>query len=460
MTHVLLIYPYFKPKNSRSIFRFPPLGICYVAASLQRAGHDVDILDCTFMTQNAALDHAVRTEAEVVGIYSMITMQEESVTFARHLRSRTRLLVAGGPLPSCDPQAFLDDFDVVVMGEGERTMVELVRAYAAGDTFTDIAGIAYRNNASEEGNAQSLPRHVRVASPRPLVTNLDELPFPARQLLPNDQYVQYGRKTFGYSKTTVITTRGCPFRCEFCSNAVFGVSYRERSAANVVDEVEQALSLGYDYIHFADDVFTFNRERLLDICAEIKRRGLSVAWECLGRVDSMSRELASAMKNAGCRRVFFGIESGNDTILKLMNKRITVSQARAAITFAQEAGLNVGAFFIVCYPGETNETVLDTLRFASSLPLDYLSFTMPYPLPNTALHERVKDRINKSWRPPESGFLEHICIFDADFSETKMKFAIVKGQISFLLKRRLRHHAYVVVRPFEAITDFLFQHMK
>jgi anaerobic magnesium-protoporphyrin IX monomethyl ester cyclase len=127
---------------------------------------------------------------------------------------------------------------------------------------------------------------------------------------------------------------------------------------------------------------------------------------------------------------------------------------------AREAGLNVGAFFIVCYPGETNETVLDTLRFASSLPLDYLSFTMPYPLPNTALHERVKERMNKSWRPPESGFLEHICIFDADFSETKMKFAIVKGQISFLLRRRLGQHACVVARPFEAITDFVFQHVK
>jgi anaerobic magnesium-protoporphyrin IX monomethyl ester cyclase len=218
--------------------------------------------------------------------------------------------------------------------------------------------------------------------------------------------------------------------------------------------------LGYDYIHFADDVFTFNKKRLFEICAEIKRRGLSFNWECLGRVDSITPQLARAMKTAGCSRIFFGIESGNDEVLRLMNKRITVEQARLAVTAAHEAGLNVGAFFIVCYPGETNETVLDTLRFASSLPLDYLSFTMPYPLPNTALHERVKERINKPWRPPEGGFLEHICIFDADFSETKMKFAIIKGQISFLLNRRFGHHAYVVVRPFEAITDFLFQHMK
>ena len=165
---VLLIYPYFKPKNSRSIFRFPPLGVCYVAASLQLEGHDVRVLDCTFTTVRAALEEAARAEAEVVGIYSMITMQEESIMFAQHLRSRTGLLVAGGPLPSCDPAAFLDDFDVVVMGEGERTMAELVRAYAAGDALTDVAGISYRDGLSWEENALSDHGRVVVTPPRPL----------------------------------------------------------------------------------------------------------------------------------------------------------------------------------------------------------------------------------------------------------------------------------------------------
>jgi len=122
------------------------------------------------------------------------------------------------------------------------------------------------------------------------------------------------------------------------------------------------------------------------------------------------------------------------------------------VTLAREAGLNVGAFFIVCYPGETNETVLDTLRFAPSLPL-ITSASLPYPLPNTALHERITERINKSWRRPESGFLEHICIFDADFSETKRKFAIIKGQITFLLNKKLGKRACVAARLFELATD-------
>jgi len=120
VTRVLLIYPYFKPKRSRSIFRFPPLGVCYVAASLQEVGYEVEVLDCTFTKLDTALAQAARTEADVVGVCSMMTMQEESIAFARHLRPHTKLLVAGGLLPACDPETFLDDFDVVVVGEGER----------------------------------------------------------------------------------------------------------------------------------------------------------------------------------------------------------------------------------------------------------------------------------------------------------------------------------------------------
>ncbi|MGZ4904822.1 MAG: B12-binding domain-containing radical SAM protein [Halobacteriota archaeon] len=459
MTRILLIYPYFKPSNNRSIFRFPPLGICYIAACLLREKHEVHVLDCTFMTKDAALERAARTDAEVVGIYSMVTMQDESVMFARHLRADAKLLVAGGPLPSCEPSAFLDDFDVVVTGEGELTMVELLRAYDAGASFATIDGIAYRNDHAGRDDDRAHLGDIVLTRPRTLIKDLNTIPFPARQLLPNERYIAYGQRKFGYSKTTVLTTRGCPFRCEFCSNAVFGNSYRERSAANVIDEVEQVLALGYDYIHFADDVFTFNKDRLFTICTEVKRRGLSFTWECLGRVDSIDREVATAMKEAGCNRIFFGIESGNDGVLRLMNKRISVEQAREAVNAAHAAGLKTGAFFIVCYPGDTDETVLETLRFATSLPVDYLSFTMPYPLPNTPLYERVKERIIKPWRPPETGFLDHVCIFDADFSETKMRFAIVKGQITFFLKKKLRRYAFLVTTPFEFATDAVFRRL-
>lgn len=456
MASVLLIYPYFNPPNNRSIFRFPPLGLGYVASGLRNAGYDVGILDCTFMNREDAMADAVAYGADVVGIYCMVTMREECIRFARALRGHCDLLVAGGPLPSCDPHSFMEDFDVVIRGEGEKAMLEVVRAYENGSDFESVPGIVCRRKMSGETSKDGI---VFTAS-RKLEAYLDEIAFPARDLLQNDRYIEYSKRRFGHSTTTIITTRGCPFRCEFCSNAVFGISYRERSPKNVLLEVEQALSYGYDRIHFADDVFTLNRERILKFCEEIGKRELFFKWECLGRVDSIDRDIAIVMKNAGCDRIFFGIESGNDHVLKTMNKKITVEKARKAVNSAHTAGIRTGAFFILCYPGETDETVLDTIRFATSLPLDYLSFTVPYPLPGTALFERVKHKIKKDWTVPGGFFSDHVLIFDAEFSETKMKLAILKGQIQFGLRKRLGKHAFFVEIPFETLTDGIFRLIK
>jgi anaerobic magnesium-protoporphyrin IX monomethyl ester cyclase len=392
MTSVALIYPFFKPRRDRSVFRFPPLGISYVAASLHKEGHSVRLIDCTFLDRAGALKNVLETKVDVIGIYCMVSMVDDCMWFARNLRDHCHLLVAGGPLPSCEPRQFLDHFDVVVRGEGEQTMIELLRAYELQKDLKFLPGIAFVNRADGAPKAT-------FTDERPFSADLDAIPFPAREMLPNKSYIDYGKKKYGFSVTTVMSTRGCPFCCEFCSNVVFGGSYRERSARNVVDEIEQALSLGYDRISFSDDVFTLKKERVRAICEEIIRRGLCFKWECLGRVDALDDEMAAIMKKAGCTRIFFGVESGNDRILSLMKKQITTDQARRAVEAAHRAGLQAGAFFILFYPGDTDETVLQTLRFAASLPLDYLGLTMPYPLPGTPLYKRVSAKITRQWRP-------------------------------------------------------------
>jgi anaerobic magnesium-protoporphyrin IX monomethyl ester cyclase len=457
MNKMLLIYPYFRPSNDRSVFRFPPLGISYLASTLLKEGHEVQLLDCTFMNKAEALKQALELKAEVVGIYCMVTMLDDCLWLARQLRATSRLMIVGGPLPTCDPQAFVADFDVVVHGEGEGTVLELLQAYATGSDYSTIAGITFRRKTSINDRADT----ESISNPdRPFIKDLDSLPFPARQLLPNQNYIQFGRKKYGYSITTVMSTRGCPYDCEFCSNVIFGGSYRERSAKNVVDEIEQALSVGYDRISFADDVFTMRQKRVLEMCAEIKQRGLQFKWECLTRVDSIDAATYVEMYRAGCRRVYFGIESGDDMVLKLMNKKITSDEARHAVLAAHQAGLEVGAFFILFYPGETNQTVLNTLRFATSLPLDYLGLTMPYPLPGTALYERVKGQIKREWRPGESVFGSHVLIYNADFSEAKMWFGIIKGRAQFEIKRRFGKLAPFVLRLFEAPTDWLLGRLR
>jgi anaerobic magnesium-protoporphyrin IX monomethyl ester cyclase len=384
-------------------------------------------------------------------------MRKDSIAFARALRDRCGMLVAGGPLPSCQPTSFVEDFDVVVVGEGERAMMEILGAYEANRNFDSIRGIVYREKSGSW--TRGTDGRVVTTPPRELAANLDEIGLPARDLLPNGEYIAYWNRKAEQATTTVMTTRGCPFNCEYCSNAVFGATYRERSVGSVVDEVEQALSFGHRRIHFADDVFTLRNERVLGICEEIIKRSLHFSWECLGRVDAVDLDVFKAMRGAGCDRVFFGMESADESVLKLMRKKTNVADLRRAIEVAREAGLKTGAFFILCYPGETDRTVLHTIRFATSLPLDYLSFSVPYPIPGTALYERVRSGIKKEWESSRGPVSEHTLVFEGDFSEAKMKFAVLKGRAQFALKKFGRCGS-LAAQPVETLTDVVFRLMK
>jgi anaerobic magnesium-protoporphyrin IX monomethyl ester cyclase len=451
---VTLVYPFFKPFRDNSIFRFPPLGLGYVASSLRKHGVKVDLVDCTFLTRTEAVARVKRSKPQIIGFYSMFSMKKTSLELASLLRDDCNLLVVGGPLPTLEPNGYLDVFDGVVLGEGEETMVEIAECYERGCGFSGVRGIAYKNRGE-----------VKLSSPRKLVEDLDSLPFPSRDIFDNDSYKRYYLRRCGYSISPLITSRGCPFSCDFCSRPVFGQSFRARSAVNVVDEVGEVAGLGYNKVWFADDCFTLNRERLTELCDELARRRLGVGWECLSRVDTMDREVATKMRVAGCARVFFGIESGTDEVLSLMQKQITVAQARKAVYVAKEAGLQVGAFFILGYPGEKDETVLETVRFASELPLDYLSFTLPYPIPGTALFDRVKNNgglVADDWEEPKNWrLIRHKLLYCSGFSEAKLKFAIGKAHAQFYGRRYLGKKAYSIVgMPLERLTDSTFKLMR
>jgi len=416
------------------------------------------------MSEKAAIQRIEESEASIVGIYSMYTMEESSYRIAQEVRKKGRLLVAGGPLPTIRPLEFLQDFDVVVIGEGEQTMLEIVTAFKKGEDFSKINGIAYKERRGFSHINQNEDKNNRIIfnPARPFIPNLDSIPLPARDLFENNQYMAYYRNTFGYAATSLMTSRGCPFNCDFCSKPVFGETVRMRSSGNVVDEIEDALSYGYNYIFFQDDCFTLDEQRVSEICEEILKRGLGFHWSCLSRVDSIGIETLSKMKKAGCERIFFGIESGNDMVLKTMKKQFTADQARKAVELTASTGIETGAFFILGYPEETDETILDTIRFASSLPLDYLSFTLPYPIPGTGLYEKVKDSIKDPiYSAPHHRLINHSLNFESSFSEKKLKFAIIKATIQSRMKRRLPDLMYQVVgKPFEIMTDLFFRALK
>ena len=177
-------------------------------------------------------------------------------------------------------------------------------------------------------------------------------------------------------------------------------------------------------------------------------------------MDAIDDATALEMKAAGCTRIFFGIESGSDEILELMKKKITTEQARQAVLAAHQAGLQVGAFFILCYPGDTDDTVLSTLHFANLLPIDYIGLSMPYPLPGTELYKRIRERISRDWHPDDSPFGSHVLIFNADFSAAKMWFGIFKGHAQFEIKKRMGKLTPVLLPLFEKSTDVVFRILK
>ncbi len=439
---MLLIYPYFHDEPAwRKLWLFPPLGLGYLASVLRENGINVKILDCTFMSPEELMTEASKLSPAIVGIYCMVTMKDNAFRIAKVFKNLPErpLLVAGGPLPTSEPAMFLTDFDVVVLKEGELTMLELVKKHLAGDELSGIKGIAFMRGGE------------LITTEREYIENIDPIPHPARDLFENSKYLKYWEKKFGYTCTPVITTRGCPYNCDYCARPVFGNRYRERGFQDVIREIEEVLELGYSRIWFSDDVFTLNKKRIMKLCDEIERKGLVFKWDCLCRVDNVEPALFKRMKEAGCARVFFGIESGSDRVLRMMNKNFTVEDAKKAVEMAKKAGIEVGTFFMVGYPEETEETILRTIRFSSRLPSDYLSYTLPYPLPGTGLYKKLAGRLTRDeWKMAGHNLL----MFKGEFSQMKLRFAIYKGTAQY----RLRRYGYdKLADVFEAITDCIFK---
>lgn len=447
MVDIILIYPFYKRRFDKSPFRFPPLGLGYIASVLKQNNFSVRILDGTFKGEKELIDEVKSHRPKIIGIYSMYSNDLESLSIAKKVRNYSNLLVVGGPSPTVNPVSFLSDFDIVVLGEGENTMLEVATNSLKDNDIKDINGLAIK-----------IGDKVHYTKKRENIEDIDSFPFPARELFDNDAYKEYHKRLFGQNMTSMISSRGCPFDCDFCSRPIFENSFRVRSPVNVVDEMESIYNQGYDAIWFADDCFTIHRDRIMRICDEIISRELIIKWHCLSRVDSIDSELTMRMKEAGCQRIYFGIESGDDDVLRMiMNKGFDVSTAKRAVFDTKSSNIETGGFFILGYPGESNESILNTINFATSLPLDYVSFTLPYPIPGTGLYEKVKHTINDS-KKKKIPILNHDLLFRSDFSEFKLKFAIVKGAIQFRIRKYFGRKGYRILGIlFEKISDRAFK---
>jgi anaerobic magnesium-protoporphyrin IX monomethyl ester cyclase len=430
---VVLVYPQRAPTSGRH-WIMPSLGLMYLSASLRRAGYSVRHIDHTFLERREVLEEIDRLQPAVIGIYCMITMQDEALSLAQQVRGKA-LTVVGGPYPSGEPETFVDHFDLVAVGEGEETIVSIME-HIDDRRFEEIPGLVFKRGVE-----------IVRGAPNQRSKEMSHLPQPYRRDLPNDQYIQYWRKHWKDATTPLMATRGCPFRCDFCHKSVFGDLFSARPPESVVAEMREIAELGYDHVWMSDDLFTLNYKRTLELSQAIEQASLPLTWECLSRVTHVDRALFDQMRRAGCRRIFFGIESGDERVLKEMKKGITPDQARAAVGACVAAGIKAAGFFMVGYLGETTESLIRSINFSSDLPLDYVSYTIAYPLPGTGFYERVRERrMHGEWHKVRHNRL----LFNTDFSEAKLRAAILKGAIQHRLNRM---HLRPAAKVFQLATD-------
>jgi anaerobic magnesium-protoporphyrin IX monomethyl ester cyclase len=377
---ILLINPFYPISETPS----PPLGLAYLAAALEAAGMEVRVLDLVVRPFTVEMLAEVLAEfrPRIVGA-TAVTMTVDAalavIADVKRLRPDVVTVVGGPHVTFCAAEtlAACPALDVVAIGEGEETVVDLGRAVRAGTGLAGVRGIVFR-----EGGG------VRVTARRRRIRDLDRLPLPARHLLPLGRYRALGMPI------SMITSRGCPHRCIFCvGRRMVGARMRLRTPVRVVDELEAIAALGFHQVNIADDLFTADAGRCAAVCDEILRRGLNLRWTAFARVDTVDRELLARMRAAGCTAVSFGIESGNPGILKTVRKGITLAQVEAAVRMCAEAGVAALASFILGLPGETPETIEETAAFARRLEAEGLiyGYHLLAPFPGTRVRERSRE---------------------------------------------------------------------
>ena len=387
------------PPTLKGVFHhqlYVPIGLAYLAAVLEKNEHEINVIDCPAMEMDSdALKKKLESlKPDLVGITSMTPTIQSTLQSARATREACpeATIAVGGPHATFMDKEILTEeraVDVVVRGEGEETLLELAQNAFETRNFQNIKGITFRNG---EETFQT-PN-------RPSIQNLDDLPYPAYNHFALHKYRLYGKLFL-----PIITSRGCPFQCSFCTTSrIFGKQYRARSPKNIVDELEQIKNVyGADCFTFYDDTLTLDKDRIFKICEEIKTRRIGIPWDCQTRVDQVSKEVLAKMKETNCQQVFFGVESGCQTILDSVNKRTTVEQNEKAIRIAKEAGLFVSISIIIGYPGETKEMLKQTLDFVRRAEPDDVYLCVATPYPGTELR-RVVEKMGLKMSPDWSRY--------------------------------------------------------
>ena len=386
---ILLTHGYFlyaDPKERQVMKPYPPLGLLYLSAYLKQKSFAVEIFDSSFAEKKQFVNLLATKKPKIVGVYSNLMTKFNVLEMIRQAKAQNCLVIVGGP----DPPYYAEDYlnfgtDVVVIGEGEQTLEELIPILAAGkfEQLKNIAGIAFKDQV---GQIQKTPA-------RELMPSLDRLPFPDRAAIDLQKYVETWRQHHGMGAISLITSRGCPYSCTWCSHSVYGKTLRKRSHVLVADEVE-AIREKYqpDMLWYADDVFNINHKWLFDYAAELKRREIKIPFECICRADRMNEEIVATLRAMGCFRVWIGSESGSQRLLDQMKRGVKAEQVQAMTRLAKRYGIETGMFLMWGFEDENRADIAQTVEHVKKANPDLVLTTVSYPIKGTEYFNRMAEQ--------------------------------------------------------------------
>ena len=376
----------------------PSLGILFLAAVTRQNGFPTLLVDAAALNldSDALLARVRAARPNVLGLSATTFSIFHAAAFAARVREifPKITVIIGGPHVSAAPQETMErfpEFDLAVLGEGEETIAELLKVLDSGGDLAQVSGIVMRR---ADG--------IITTRRRTFLADLDTLPYPAWDFLEGfpERYPPATFKVKQLPAASLVTSRGCPNRCIFCDRSVFGSNCHAFSAEYVIGMLRYLVEeFGIREFSFEDDTFTTFKKRLVAICEGIISLGMNISWSCLGRVNGIDAETLALMKRAGCWQISFGIESGSQEILTTIHKNVTLEQIERAVGLCRAAGILSKGFFIVGHPGETRQTLRQSLDFALRLPLDDISVTMLTPFPGTEIYERAAEfgQFDRDW---------------------------------------------------------------
>lgn len=411
----------------------PPLGLLHVAAYVESfTKHHIEVIDAQVerLSYTELKDRIQSFSPDVVGMTAMTMTMVDVIKTAKIVKDINKHcpIVLGGAHVYLFPEETisLDNIDYLVIGEGEIAFKELLDKIEKKQKLKDVPGLVFKLNG-----------RIINTGLRQFIHNLDQLPFPARNLVPYKQYKSLLSR--GKVVTTIFTSRGCPFSCSFCSRPHLGKKFRARSAKHVVDEIEVCLNMGISEFLFYDDTFTIDKQRAVDICNEIINRKLKIGWDIRTRIDTINEDIIKLLKKAGCQGIHYGVESGTEKVLKLLNKGISIPQAMEIFNLTRKNGIPILAYFMIGNPHETLTDIHRTFQVMKKLNPDYVHLTVLTPFPGTRIYsDGLENGIIKEdyWRNfskyPTKGFIPPH--WGENFTRSELEQLLIKGYRSFYLR--------------------------